>query len=276
MKIGLALGGGGVRGLAHVPVLEVLDEFGITPHMISGTSMGAIIGSIYAAGYPGAEIREGIQEQIIAKSDKPGVVWRKVKNLVRWLGYFRVSWGRRAMLSADGFLEFLVENMGVETFEQLKIPFHAVATDFYRHEAVVISSGEIGPAIKASMAIPGVFEPITIDGRVLVDGGVADNLPYDILMDQCDAVIAVDVVPTRNEDETEHPSMVDAALGTFDSLTETVTRFKLEERPPTIYVRPELVGIRTLDFDKIEMVYEQTEPAMEKFRADLTSLLEQG
>tara|TARA_R110002096_G_scaffold250181_8_gene442635 strand:- start:707 stop:1558 length:852 start_codon:yes stop_codon:yes gene_type:complete len=274
MKVGLALGGGGVRGLAHVLALEVLDDCGVKPDVIAGTSMGAIVGAMYASGYSGKEIREGLRGHVIFKEDKPKDVWKKKRNLSRWLRFFRITKGKQGMFSADGFLSYLVESLGVETFEQLKIPFRAVATDFYRKEVVILKSGDLLPAIKASMAIPGVFEPVVHEGRVLVDGGLADNLPYGTLMDECDVVIAIDVVPTVAEDQTDPPSMMNAVLGMFDSLIEEATRVRLEEQPPTLYVRVESTGVRMLDFDEIEEVYAQAEPAIEKFKEDLKRLLE--
>ncbi|MDF1851974.1 MAG: patatin-like phospholipase family protein [Verrucomicrobiales bacterium] len=274
MRIGLALGGGGVRGLAHLRVLEVLDEMGVKPSLIVGTSMGAIVGSMYAAGYSGSQLREGVRELIISKEDRPGDLWRRKSSLLKWFQFFRLKNGRQAVLSPNGFLEFLLENMGVKTFEELKIPFRAIATDFYREEEVVFSSGDILPAIKASMSIPGVFEPVVHEGRVLVDGGVVNNLPYRDLKKECDAVIAVDVIPSRDPEETDPPSLTDSVMGMFDSLMNEVVRFKLRESPPDIYYRPDLHGVRTLDFDKIEQVYQQTDESIDRFREDLKALLE--
>ncbi len=276
MKLGLALGGGGVRGLAHVPVLEMLDELGIRPDRIAGTSMGAIIGTMYAAGIKGEEIREGVQGLTILKTDKAKDVWEKKDKLIRWFEFFRFSKGRKAILSADGFLSLLFEGLQVEDFSDLEIPLDVVATDYYRDERVVIGTGDLKSAVKASMAIPGVFEPVIHDGRVLVDGGMADNLPYEILQDDCDIVIAIDVLPVREVDETEPPNLVTAVLGMFDTLIERNTEDRLKDHPPTIYVRPELRDIGTLDFDQVETVYEQSAPAIENLRKILKEMQERG
>ena len=215
-----------------------------------------------------------MRELIISKEDRPGDLWRRKSSLLKWFQFFRLKNGRQAVLSPNGFLEFLLENMGVKTFEELKIPFRAIATDFYREEEVVFSSGDILPAIKASMSIPGVFEPVVHEGRVLVDGGVVNNLPYRDLKKECDAVIAVDVIPSRDPEETDPPSLTDSVMGMFDSLMNEVVRFKLRESPPDIYYRPDLHGVRTLDFDKIEQVYKQTDESIDRFREDLKALLE--
>lgn len=261
-----------MRGLAHLSVLEVLDDLGVRPVAIAGTSMGAIVGSLYAAGFSGKQLREGVRELIISREDRPGDVWRKKRSLVNWFRFFRLKRGGEAVLSPDGFLDFLTENLGVETFEELEIPFRAIATDFYRESEVVFSRGALRPAIKASMSIPGVFEPVVHEGRVLVDGGVVNNLPYQNLMEECDAVIAVDVIPLRDREETTPPSLTNAIMGMFDTLMNDVTRFKLKESRPAIYYRPNLRGIRTLDFDKIEEVYEKTGETIDHFRKEVREL----
>lgn len=273
---GIALGGGGVRGLAHILTLEVLDDCGVVPHRISGTSMGAIIGTVYAAGMNGTEIREHVQQMTISKDDRVRDIWRKAGNLKNWLKFFKFTKGKEAILSADGFLDLLLEMLKVETFEDLEIPLSVVATDYYRDERVVMESGDLRSALKASMAIPGVFEPVVRDGRVLVDGGMADNLPYEILQKDCDVVIAVDVQPHWDREETTVPQMVNAVLGMYDALIERGTQSKLKENPPTAYIRPQLVDIGILDFDKIESVYGQTAPTMKVLREMIHELEREG
>ncbi|MGD8396290.1 MAG: patatin-like phospholipase family protein [Candidatus Eiseniibacteriota bacterium] len=262
MKVGLALGGGGVRGLAHVLALETLDRRGIRPAALAGTSMGAIIGALYAAGRRGTAIHEMVSEHVPADDEGIGAAIRRKVDLIRWLGAVRPAWGKSGLFRADRFLHDLLETIEVDTFEELEIPLRVVATDFYRGDAVVIDSGELLPALLASMSIPGVFVPVEHEGRFLVDGGVVNNLPYDVLPEDCDATIAIDVAPTRRPGEDEPPNMVEATLGMFDILVESLTAIKLRERPPTLYVRPELVGIPLLDFERIDVVLEQAGPAM--------------
>ena len=273
MRIGLALGGGGVRGLAHVLALEVLDELGVRPARIAGTSMGAIIGSLYASGKNGKDIREGIHQHIIARGEGLKEIFGKRRELMKWLSAIQLTRRSGGILKADGFFAFLFDELQVESFDELTIPFAAVAADFYRGDAVVLESGDLMSAIQASMSIPGVFAPVTRDGRVLVDGGVVNNLPYDILAEDCDVTIALDVAPSRDKACVASPNIVDATLGMFDILVDRVTDGMLAERPPTVYWRPEISGIRVLDFDRIEDVYLQAQPAMESFRRELESIL---
>ncbi|MCV6604669.1 MAG: patatin-like phospholipase family protein, partial [Porticoccaceae bacterium] len=180
---------------------------------------------------------------------------------------------RGGFLNADGALQYLLELIEVRTFEELKIPLQVVATDYWSGEAVVFDSGELLPALKASMAIPGVFPPVEIDNRVLVDGGIVNNLPYDLLPDFCSQSIAIDVAPTREpESDQPVPGLLDAVLGTFDILLENADRQRLAQSPPSVYLKPQISGVRTLDFDAIESVFEQAAPAMSGFRQQLLTV----
>ncbi len=269
MKIGLALGGGGVRGLAHIPALETLDECGLRPAHIAGTSMGAIIGAFYASGWSGARIRSFIEQHIIERGDNWKSLYPKRRGLFKWLSAFGLSFKGQGLLKVDGLLKYLIESIQAETFEDLEIPLKVVATDFHSGEPVVFERGPLWPAIKASISIPGIFVPVEHEGRILVDGGVANNLPYDLLTDVCDATIAVDVIPMPSEACNDSPNMVDAILGMLDCMVTQLVQVKLAKRPPTIYVRPRLTDIRALDFLKAGDALEQAAPAMADFRNQL-------
>jgi len=270
--IGIALGGGGVRGLAHVLALECLDAVGIKPVAVAGTSMGAIIGALYAAGHSGAAIKAGIRRHLVSRRDGLKEVLAKRADLLKWLRLVSLETGRGGLLRPDGFLAYLFDAIGVSTFEQLEIPLRVVATDFWTGEQVVFESGDLLVAVKASMAIPGIFAPVVKDGRVLVDGGVVNNVPYDTLDDLCDRTIAVDVSPLRRSCDAELPSAVDALVGMFDILADRVTALKMAAHPPTLYLRPPIERVPPLEFDKIERVFAQAAPCMAGFRAELTRL----
>ncbi|MDM3870551.1 patatin-like phospholipase family protein [Porticoccus sp. W117] len=272
-KTGIALGGGGVRGLAHILALETLDKCGIKPAAIAGASMGAIIGALYASGLSGEDIHAGVNRHIIRKGDDLKNILAKKTDLLKWLKLATPTLRRGGFLNADGALHYLLDLIEVRTFEELKIPLTVVATDYWSGEVVEFRSGELLPALKASMAIPGVFPPVEIDGRVLVDGGIANNLPYDLLPPECDCTVAVDVAPTRVPQEKEAvPGLLDAVLGTFDILLENADRQRLAKSPPSVYLKPKIVGVRTLDFDMIEEVFEQAAPAMAEFEDKLQQL----
>lgn len=270
-RVGLALGGGGVRGLAHVSYLAVLDEMGIRPTAVAGTSMGAIIGALYASGRTGGEIRGIIEESIIMEDDGIREILRKRGAILRWLQGVKLSWKGTGMLRADGLVNHLLEVMEAETFEELKIPLLVVATDFSTGEPVVFESGDLVTAIKASMAIPGVFVPVEQGNRILVDGGVVNNLPYNLMTHRCNYTVAVDVCPRNHAGDPEPPGMLEATLGMFDILIGRITDQMIRHRSPSLYANPELTGVRMLDFDKAGRVLEQADEAATEFRARLSA-----
>jgi NTE family protein len=170
MKIGITLSGGGARGIAHIGVLKALEEMGVEISMISGTSAGSIVGALYARGYKPEEIIAIIQKVSVFRSVKPAWTWT-------------------GLLSLEGlknvFLKYIPEN----NFDALRMPLTVAATDIERGETVYFSKGELIPCIMASSCVPAVFAPISLDGKLLVDGGVLDNLPVKPIRKNCDILI---------------------------------------------------------------------------------------
>ena len=175
-RVGLALGGGGARGFAHIGVLRALEEYGIKPNVISGTSAGSIVAALYADGYSPQHIIRLFGEV-------------NVKELVD------VTIPRNSLLKIDKFVHFIEKRLHSQRIEDLKIPTYIVATDFDHGRSVAFSSGNLPISIAASCTIPIVFPPIEIDGVHYVDGGVMCNLPVTPIRDLCDVVIAVNVSP---------------------------------------------------------------------------------
>jgi len=270
-KIGLALGGGGAKGLAHIALLEVLDEFGIRPHCIAGTSIGAIIGVLYASGHPAREIREQIERFSFKDGESLGDLLGRRDELFKWLDIINLNWGGNALLNADTFLEQLMEHTLGTRFDDLQIPLKVVAADFWQREQVVLESGELKPAIQASMALPGVFNPVVLGKQVLVDGGAVNPVPFDLL-DDCDLVIGVNVMGTRTESADLVPSMTEAVFNTFQIMQASILRHKLRHNPPDIFISPDIVDIQMLEFYKSEQVFEQAQSACEELRQRLTQL----
>lgn len=273
MKVGVALGGGGVRGLAHVLVLEVLDELGIKPGVIAGTSMGAAIGALYASGMPARDIRDRIEHHVILKGDKWRDVMEKKGDLLRWVHAFRANFSRGGLLSAKGFIRYLFDEIQVTSFEELEIPLLVVAADYWSAEQVVFDQGELKPAIQASMAVPGVFAPVAIDNRVLIDGGIVNLVPYELILDECDLTVAVNVSRVRTPGRHDIPGALESILGTFDIMQTSALADKMKRRPPDIYVRLEIQGVRMLEIGKIQNVFEQASPVVDQFREALTAAL---
>jgi len=181
-KIGLVLSGGGARGLAHIGVLKVFEQEGIPIDMVVGTSVGAIIGALYASGLPISNI-----EQLAHETG-----WDKLTNISR-VSLLRLMVAED-LLSSEKLGRFLTRQMGTTRFDQLNKQFACVATDIRTGERIIFKEGELEPAVRASATIPGAFSPVKYRHRFLVDGGVIDNLPTDIAkLMGADIVIAVQV-----------------------------------------------------------------------------------
>lgn len=270
--IGLALGGGGAKGLAHIPMLEVLDDLGLRPHRITGTSIGAIIGALYASGISGTRIREGVARMVLSKGDGFREALKK-KDVLKWFEFLDLDFRRGGVFKGDRFIEFLYESMGAATFEELEIPLQLVATDFWTSEQVVICQGDLLSAVKASMGLPGVFTPVEREGRVLIDGGAVNPVPHDLLLEDCDVTLAIDVMGYRRPGKHTIPNMVDAVLGTFDIMQNSIIAGKNRRCPPDIYIRPDIQGVDMLEFYKADRIYEQAEPAQKELRAKLGHIL---
>ncbi len=272
-RIGIALGGGGVRGLAHVPLLEALDELGVRPARLAGTSIGAIIGAAYASGLSGSEMRELCLRHIVTRDDSFSDIIGKRDQLRIWLNAFGLERGRGGLLSAERIFGYLFEGLRVKRFEELEIPLSVVAADYWSAKEVVFDSGELLPALRASSAFPGVFAPAEIEGRVLVDGGMVNNVPYDLL-DDCDLVIAIDVAKSREPERHAKPGFIDAIVGAFDIMHEVEMARRLEKDAPDLYIHPKIGMIGAFDFTAVEDVFEQAAPAVEHFKTQLGELLE--
>jgi len=193
-KIGIALSGGGVRGFAHLGVLKALEEKGIKPDIISGTSAGAIVGSFIAAGKTPEEVLE------IMKNNS-------------FYDYANVTVPKKGLLNLDNLNENLEKNLGTRNFSDLKLPFYAAAANIFSAEVKYFNQGDLIKIIQASSSIPVLFSPIEIDGELYVDGGLLDNLPITPIRDKCDILIAVNVMPINKIDEVE--SLIDMAVRTF-------------------------------------------------------------
>lgn len=177
--LGLALSGGGVRGIAHIGVLQALEEGGIRPQVVAGTSAGALVGAMYCAGVPfETMVREACS-----------LSWTKVGRVTRpRLGWFDIS-------RLEAHLADLIEGA---TFAELAVPFAAVAADILSGEVVTISEGSVAAAVRASCSLPGIFTPVRRGDQLLVDGGLLNNVPVSVARAMgADYVVAVDLVAQR-------------------------------------------------------------------------------
>ena len=267
-RIGLALGGGGAKGLAHILMLETLDELGIRPHVIAGTSIGAIIGALYAAGLSGKEIRAQIEQFFVDQGEAAQNLFALPKS-VRWLDFIDPALAIGGLLDSSDFIAWLGEVLPTQRFRKLEIPLKVVTAELSTGREVIIKSGDLLPALQASMAVPGVFPPVELDGRMLVDGGVANPLPYDLLQDDCDITIAIDVSGSRNVKDGETLSSMGVLLQSFHTMSNNILAEKLKQQQPTVYIHPDIRDVKILDFYKARQVFEQAQPAQRRLKKDL-------
>ncbi len=269
-SIGLALGSGGAGGLAHIAMLEVFEDLEIKPDQISGTSIGAVIGAMAAAGLKSGEIREIFHEFGGSAMDPLSGLMNDNRG-PGWRDLLEIDLENGGFIDADGFLEFIGERFDARDFSDLGIPLKIVATNYWDGEQHVFSSGDLFLAIKASMAVPGLFRPVTFDDKLLVDGGASNPLPLDLLDDN-DVVIAIDVTGTRNPDDDKRPGITDLLFKTFEIMQQSIIRSKIALDPPDVYIKPELGEVRLLHFDRVDEVVEQARSAADELRKELKTL----
>lgn len=267
-KIGVALGGGGAKGLAHVLMLEALDELKLKPSYITGTSMGAVTGVLYCSGLSAKEVRQVISEITITENDTLRDVMTK-KRVFKWLNFMAPQFEGGGLLKAESFINFLLESIKARTFEELVIPLRVVASDFWTREQVVLEHGELAPAIQASMSLPGVFTPVTMGENVLIDGGTVNPVPFDLLPTECDLTIAIDVIGRRTAGTDRMPSIQEAIFNTFQIMEKSIIREKLRTTAPDIYVEVEISDIRALEFYKADQVFKQAQQAKDQLKSEL-------
>lgn len=253
-------------------MLEVLDEFEITPRKIAGTSIGAIAGVLYASGQSGKAMRERIENMSITEEDRFTDALTK-KDVLKWLQFIDINWKDGGLLKADSFLDNLMQGVRVTRFEDLEIPLNVVAADFWKRDQVVFDSGDIRSAVHASMAIPGIFNPVVNGRQVLVDGGVVNPVPYDLLADTCDLTIAIDVMGNRTESAELVPSLSEAIFNSYSIMQKSILRQKVALAPPDIYIAPDIVDIQMLEFYKADEVFKQARSAADQLRRELEKKL---
>lgn len=269
--LGLALGGGGARGYAHIPMLEACDELGVRPSILAGTSIGSIMGAVYAAGMTGAEMREYCAELFSSRAEL-------VKRLIGGAsGSFWELWSplTPAQVNGEKLFEALLPKQTPQNFAELRTPLKVVATDFYTQSAYVFDDGPLLPAIAASSALPGLVKPVQVGHRVLIDGGFVNPLPFDVLKGEADVIAAVDLsgAPSHGKDG-KPPSMTDVIIGCAQITLHSIVREKLKSGAPDILVRPKVSQYRVLDFYKLDHMFKDAAPAKEDFKRRLAAKME--
>lgn len=251
--VALALGGGGARGLAHIGVLEALDELGVRPVAIAGTSIGAIVGAAYAAGHSGADLRRHTESLL---RNRVQLARRLLRTRVRRRTRTFSDFAHPALVDAERFLDAFWPAGMPERFEDLHIPFTAVATDFRRRREVVLSSGPLRAAVAGSMAIPGLARPVAYGDSFLIDGGLVNPLPYNHLAGLADLVVAVDVSGSTGGWERERPpSPLETIVVASQIMMNAVTARMIADQAPDVLVSPAVNQYLALDVFKARHIF---------------------
>ncbi|MEL6968157.1 MAG: patatin-like phospholipase family protein [Pseudomonadota bacterium] len=270
--IGLAFGGGGARGFAHIHVIAALEDLGLAPACISGTSIGSIMGAGLAAGMDARQMQDHVLDIFTDAREVISRFWQmRPSSVSEFLRGPRTMLGNvDAVKAVRAFLPGAVP----ANFQDLKTPLQVVATDFYAHAEVVIGEGDLYQAIGASCALPAVMRPVTRDGVILVDGGMQNAVPYELLFDKADVIIGVDVVGGPISNGRDLPTRFEAITGASQLLMQATTRLKCQQFPPNLLLRPPVHGIGVLNFIAARTILEQTAHFRDEAKREIERLLE--
>ncbi len=270
--VGLVLSGGGAKGLAHIGTLKIIDSLGIRVDYIGGTSMGAIIGSLYASGYSGKQIDSIFREtdfEVLIQDELPrsAKTFYEKEDAERYaitlpFDNFKVAFPSSISKGQNVYnklAQLLLHVKDVNDFNELPIPFLCIATDIEKGEQVVLTKGYLPDAITASGAFPSLFEPIQMGDRLLIDGGVTNNYPIDeIKAKNPDIIIGVDV-----QDGLAGREKLKSAMGILSQINNfrTINDMKTKSKQTDVYIRPDIRGFTVISFDKGSELIDRGEEA---------------
>ena len=241
-RVGLALGGGAAKGFAHVGVIAVLEEAGLRPAYVVGTSAGSVVGALYASGKTGVQLQQAaLQIEEVALAD--------------WM----VPIVNRGLFRGEALARYVNEAVGSRLLEDMRIPFGVVATDLGNGQAVLFRRGDTGSAVRASSAVPGVFQPVRISGRDYVDGGLVAPVPVQFARQMgAELVIAVDISDPPEGQAADGTFQI--LLQTFNIMGKSINQHELKQAD--LVVRPSLLGLRSADFSARQKAIESGRAAM--------------
>ena len=271
-RIGLALGGGAARGLAHIPMLEVFDELGLKPSIIAGCSFGALVGAAYASGVPAKEIgdhaRHILANRVQAAKYLFGVKGARLRDLLQRRSF------RSLQIDGERLTSFILPDGVAQRIEDTPIPLKIVTTDFNERREHVISSGPLCRAVAASIAIPGVISAPSIDGRLCVDGGITNPVPFNHVRADCDLVVAIDVTGRMREPRRGHHSNMELAVGSMLIMFHQIAVLRRQQNPPDIYINPPIEGFMANDFFRVGEMIEAASRAKDELKRALELRIE--
>ena len=267
MKIGLALGGGGARGLAHIPMLEAFDELGLKPAVIAGSSMGALIGAAYAGGMSGRELREYATKLLSNRMDMARHVFGAKQS--RLGDIFSLKGLMSLQLDGQKLVDIALPDHLPQNLEEFSIPLKVVVTDFELMEEVVLTSGPVLQALGASIAVPGLIAAPRINGRIHVDGGVKNPVPFNHATEGMDIVVAVDVTGRTRPITKAQPSNLELAVGSILIMFHELADLRRAQAPPDIYISPAVDQFSSGDFFKVKEIFAAAAESKDRLKKSL-------
>lgn len=260
MKLGIALGGGGAKGFAHLGVLRVLREAGIDFDVVAGTSIGALVGVVYASG--------GIDklEQYAKNVSRPELAIR--------LG---PGWPSMGIFSGNYIEELLNDFVPERNIEELEKPFSALAVDIKTAEVITFNKGDLRTAVHASVSIPGLFKPVLFEDKILVDGGILVSVPVKAARDLgADAVVAVDLLEdiSNSKHQLEGSWSITEVLQRSSIIAQRqINHFRYEKDPPEILIQPRVSDVKVMDFHRGSEIFERGAAAAEQALPEVLRLI---
>jgi NTE family protein len=271
-SVALALGGGGARGLAHIVVAEALDEIGVKPVAIAGTSIGAIVGAGYAAGMSGREMR---RYAIHIAHNRADVMRRMMRSRAGKLSaIFGGGLGDATRLDAELLCEQFLPEALPDDFSGLSIPLTVIASDLYLRREVAFSQGPLRRALAASISLPTIMRPVEVDGQVLVDGGATNPLPFEHLRGRADVIVAVEISGPVSADRREVPNALECLYATVLVMTHSIINEKLRHGAPDLFLQPKVGSFRALGFLQASAILRAADPVKAEFKEKLAKLID--
>ncbi|OZV70082.1 patatin-like phospholipase family protein [Winogradskyella aurantia] len=247
-EIGLALGGGAVLGAAHVGVLRRLEEYNIEVQHIAGTSIGAFVGAFFAFGKSCDEIS-------------------RIASQLKWVDISAISLTRYGLLSNEKLGELIIEHIGEKNIEDSDIPLAIIATDITSGKKIVLDKGPLATAVMASTCIPGIFNPVEINGTMLVDGGIVENVPVKTMKEKgVDFIIGVDL--NSNHKYQKPDNILDVIMNSFHFLIQKSD--KLQSKEADLLIEPDLSEFNRSDTNHVDALikkgYEDSKQPLEQLK----------
>lgn len=288
LKIGLALGGGGARGFAHVWAIKAIEELGLEVDVIAGTSIGAVVGACHASGMDGDDLLAFVNEKLKNTAKIAGQIFSaSASEIVDLLNPFQP-----ALINGLTLLDILMPEQIVDDFSKLRIPLKVMATDFYQGSETVFTDGDLKLAVAASMAIPAVFRPVIIDRDIYIDGSYANPVPYSEILDECNFTIAINVngkpvlertnrpklkitvkareiEKLRAENEVMIPNSREVLFASNQLMQNTIMAQKLKHTAPNVYINAPIDQFKVMDFHKALEILNATEMMKDELKREI-------